>query len=365
MFMLAAAAALLAGGVVSFDAQSLAEAARRAEEARKAAGPTTAAFDMRDVDPVLARQELLGVHIDALGWRRFLEADRAVGRALQSDAARLQRFRALEVSTIRAFERFIHREAAFAGALKTANVPPRDYASTHLALALAIQESRGTPAAIDALPSAVKANVAFIRSRDRELKALTTPVVTLALRIVAPPPATLAPVPVAARPTRLASAHAPRPAPVAADGPIDMRPGAEVPDFRFVDFNGNSRALADFRGKYLLLDFWGSWCPPCRAEIPHAKDAHARFRSRGFEILGMDYEQGATVDEVRSYLTANGVGWTFARPDSVRDLIVDRFRVNSFPTVILLDPDGRVVDLPRGSLRGRALAATLDRILPR
>ena len=144
-----------------------------------------------------------------------------------------------------------------------------------------------------------------------------------------------------------------------------MRPGAEVPDFRFVDFNGNSRALADFRGKYLLLDFWGSWCPPCRAEIPHAKDAYARFRSRGFEILGMDYEQGATVDEVRSYLTANGVGWTFARPDSVRDLIVDRFRVNSFPTVMLLDPDGRVVQTPRGALRGKALAATLDRILPR
>lgn len=237
----------------------------------------------------------------------------------------------------------------------------------HLALALAIQESRGTPATIDALPSAVKANVEFIRSRDREIKTLTTPVVKLALRIVAPAPAAIAPVPGSAAPTALASAHVPRPAPppVADDGPIDTRPGAEVPDFRFVDFNGNSRALADFRGRYLLLDFWGSWCPPCRAEIPHAKDAYSRFRSRGFEILGMDYERGATVDQVRAYLTENGVGWTFARPESVRDLIVDRFRIDSFPTVILLDPDGRVVDLPRGSLRGRALGQTLDRILPR
>jgi thiol-disulfide isomerase/thioredoxin len=165
----------------------------------------------------------------------------------------------------------------------------------------------------------------------------------------------------------LVPAHSalPAPPPASADGPIDMRPGAELPDFRFVDFNGNSRSLTDFRGRYLLLDFWGSWCPPCRAEIPHAKDAYARFRSRGFEILGMDYEQGASVDEVRAYLTANGVGWTFARPDSVRDLIVDRFRVNSFPTVILLDPDGRVVQTPRGALRGKALAETLDRTLPR
>lgn len=364
--MLGAAAALLVGGVVSFEAQSLAEAARRAEDARKASG-ATATFDMRDVDPVLARQELLGVQIDAAGWRRFLEADRAIARALESDAAGLQRFRALEVSSIRALERFILREAALAGALKAAGVPPREYAGTHLAVALAIQESRGTAAAIDALPPAVRSNVAFVRARDREVKALTAPVVKLALRIVAPAPAAVRAA--APAPAPLASAHsalpAPPPPPASADGPIDIRPGAEVPDFRFVDFNGNSRSLTDFRGKYLLLDFWGSWCPPCRAEIPHAKDAYARFRSRGFEILGMDYEQGASVDEVRAYLTANGVGWTFARPDSVRDLIVDRFRVNSFPTVILLDPDGRVVQTPRGALRGRALAATLDGILPR
>jgi len=362
--LLAAALTLCASAA---EAQSLAEAARRAGEARKAAGATTAAFDMRDVDPVLARQELLGVHIDAPGWPRFLEADRAIARALQSDATRLQRFRALEVSSIRAFERFIHREAALVDALRMANVPPREYAGTHLAVALAIQESRGTPAAIDALPSAVKANVAFIRSRDREIRTLGTPVVKLALDIVAPAPAATPSVPAAAAPTPLASTHSPGPAPlpVSVEGPIDTRPGAEVPDFRFVDFNGNSRALADFRGKYLLLDFWGSWCPPCRAEIPHAKDAYARFRSRGFEILGMDYEQGATVDEVRSYLTANGVGWTFARPDSVRELIADRCRVNSFPTVILLDPDGRVVQTPRGALRGNALAETLDRLLPR
>jgi thiol-disulfide isomerase/thioredoxin len=367
MYLLAVAAALLVAGVVSLEGQSLADAARRAEEARKSAGATTPIFDMRDVDPVLARQELLGVQIDAAGWGRFLDADRAIARVMQSDAAGLQRFRALEVSTIRAFERFLHREAALLGALRTANVPPRDYASTHLALALAVQETRGTAAAIEALPSAVKANVEFIRSRDREVKTLTTPVVKLALRIAAPAAVTMAPVPVSATPASPPSAHSPRPAspPVSDDGPIDTRPGAEVPDFRFVDFNGNSRALGDFRGKYLLLDFWGSWCPPCRAEIPHAKEAYSRFRSRGFEILGMDYERDATVDQVRSYLTANGVGWTFARPDSVRDLIVERFRVNSFPTVILLDPDGRVVQTPRGALRGKALAETLDRILPR
>ncbi len=350
-------------------AQSLADAARRAEEARKAAGTsTTVAFDMRDVDPVLARQELLGVQIDAAAWTRFLQADRAIARALQADAAALQRFRALEVSSIRAFERFIHGNGALVESLKSAGVPPREYASTHLAMVLALQEGRGTPAALAALPPAVRANVAFVGSRERDLQVLAAPTVKLALRIVPPPPTTAPAVPATLRAAPPAPAHvataAPR-APSPADGAIDTSPGAEIPDFRFVDFNGNSRSLSEFRGKYLLLDFWGSWCPPCRAEVPYAKDAYARFQSRGFEILGMDYERSATVDQVRAYLQQNAVAWTFARPDSVRSLIVDRFKISGFPTMYLLDPDGRVMPVRESALRGKALAVTLERILPR
>jgi thiol-disulfide isomerase/thioredoxin len=247
-------------------------------------------------------------------------------------------------------------------------MPPREYASTHLAMVLAIQEGRGTPAAIAALPSAVRANVAFVSSHERDVKMLAAPAVKLSLRIVAPPPATVPAVPALARSAPLVPAHAPSappPPPSANSGRIDTRPGAEIPDFPFVDFNGNSRNLSDFRGKYLLVDFWGSWCPPCRAEVPFAKDAYATFQSRGFEILGMDYERSASGEQVRAYLQQNGIGWTFARPDSVRSLIVDRFQVDSFPTMFMLDPDGRVMPIRENALRGKALAATLDKILPR
>lgn len=175
------------------------------------------------------------------------------------------------------------------------------------------------------------------------------------------------PVPAIASSTSRAPAHtralAATPSPE--DGAIDLQPGAEIPDFRFVDFNGSSRNLSDFRGKYLMLAFWGSWCPYCRAEIPYAKDAYARFRSRGFEILGMDYERSASVEDVRAFLHDNGVTWTFARPDSVRSLITERFRIKSYPTIVLLDPESRVMPVPRSALRGKTLAATLDRILPR
>jgi thiol-disulfide isomerase/thioredoxin len=323
---------------------------------------------MRDVDPALARQELLGVQIDAASWSRFLGGDRAISTVLQGDAALLQRFRALDVSTVRAFERFLQSDRSLAGALKTAGVSPREYAGTHLAMALAIQEGRGAPAAMAALPPAVRANIAFVGSHQRDVKSLAVPLVALSLRVVASPPAAPAvpPKPDAA-PVSLVPAHSPSAPAAAAEsaGPIDVSPGAEIPDFRFVDLNGNTRSLSDFRGKYLLLDFWGSWCPPCRAEIPFAKAAYGRFRARGFEILGMDYEKSAAADQVRAYLQQNGVTWTFAAPESVRGLIVDRFQVNSFPTMFLLDPQGRVMPIRESALRGQALAATLDRILPR
>ena len=149
------------------------------------------------------------------------------------------------------------------------------------------------------------------------------------------------------------------------DGSIDLRPGAVIPDFRFVDFNGYSRSLLEFRGKHVMLSFWGTWCPYCRAEIPWANAAYARFQSRGFEILGMDYEKRATVEDVRRFLRDNAVTWTVARPDSVESLITERFRVSSYPTIVLLDHEGRVMPVRESALRGQALAATLDRILPK
>lgn len=344
---------------VMADAQSLGEAARRAEEARKNATPATVTFDMRDIDPGLARQELLGVQIDEGRWTRLLAADPGFARALAADHELLQRFQATEFDSVRALEKFILREPALVQALTP--LAPREYAATHLAVRLALQESRGSALAIEALPPAVKANVAFMKSRD--IKALAAPPAKLVLQIL-PAETRIATTPVLAIPGARPSASG-SPAPPAADGPIDMSPGREIPDFRFVDFNGSTRNLADFRGRYLMLDFWGSWCPPCRAEVPFAREAYARFRSRGFEILGMDYERGASVDQVRAYLNENGVTWTIAQPDSVKSLIDDRFRIDGFPTIVLLGPDGRVLDISESALRGRNLATTLDRVLPR
>jgi thiol-disulfide isomerase/thioredoxin len=141
---------------------------------------------------------------------------------------------------------------------------------------------------------------------------------------------------------------------------VDVRIGAPLPDFSFTDFEGRARRLSDFRGKYVLLAFWGSWCAPCIADLPGLEAAYERFRGRGFEIVGIDYEHGATFDSVRALLEQKGVTWTNARPDSVRELVEKRLRIWGFPTFYLLDPEGIVIETRTEELRGEALIATLE-----
>jgi thiol-disulfide isomerase/thioredoxin len=141
--------------------------------------------------------------------------------------------------------------------------------------------------------------------------------------------------------------------------------GPEVPDFSFTDYGGGARKLSEFRGRYVLLDFWGTWCGPCREEIPFLKEAYSRFQSRGLEVLGMDYEQGATAAEVQAFISSQGMNWPIASADSVKDTIVSRFGVSSFPTLMLIDPDGRVLETNSNVLRGEQLAKTLDLVLPK
>ena len=68
----------------------------------------------------------------------------------------------------------------------------------------------------------------------------------------------------------------------------ELAVGHELPDFSFVDLDGKKRRFSEFRGKYVLLDFWGFWCPPCLKELPYLREAYKRFQSRNFEIVGMN-----------------------------------------------------------------------------
>ena len=148
---------------------------------------------------------------------------------------------------------------------------------------------------------------------------------------------------------------------------IELRVGGEVPDFQFTDFNGKKRKLSEFRGKTVLIDFWGMWCPPCRAELPYLKAAYSRFQARGFEILGMNTDEPEVVSQVKEVLERNGMTWTQAKRDSIRE-IIRNLRIHSYPTTLLVGPDGKIISLnntKKGEpeLRGKDLLKSLDELL--
>jgi thiol-disulfide isomerase/thioredoxin len=124
---------------------------------------------------------------------------------------------------------------------------------------------------------------------------------------------------------------------------IDYAPGAVLPDFSFTDMDGQPRKLSDFRGKHVLLDFWGTWCGPCIRDLPELQVLRAELGERGFEIIGMDLEHDKSDADVKAFLAERSVDWPNASPASVKDLIQNRFRILGFPTMILVDPVGRVL----------------------
>lgn len=143
----------------------------------------------------------------------------------------------------------------------------------------------------------------------------------------------------------------------------------EFPDFNFTDFDNKKRKFSEFRGKYVLLDIWGFWCPPCREELPYLREAHRRFQSRNLEVVGLNTDPHFTVESMRKALRENGMDWTHAQFSSVQSFISVNLRVTSFPTTFLIAPDGKVLSVGRSdrgepNLRGRDLLTTLDDLLP-
>lgn len=147
---------------------------------------------------------------------------------------------------------------------------------------------------------------------------------------------------------------------------FDLRPGSAVPDFAYTDVDGQPRRLSELRGQVVLLDFWGTWCIPCRQELPVLRKAFAAYRDRGFTILGMDARD--ELARLQAFVAEQDVPWLHATADSVEEVIRHGFRVRGYPTKILLDREGRVlsVDDPgQPPLTGEALLKTIEEAVGR
>lgn len=136
------------------------------------------------------------------------------------------------------------------------------------------------------------------------------------------------------------------------------QPGDPAPSWRGRTLTGDTLRSAEFADRYVLLDFWASWCSPCIQEIPTLRQVHERYGDDAFALVGIATQD--TEASVRRVVDRREVTWPIVF-DEDRE-IASAFRVLGLPDPILIGPDGRVVE--RGdALRGDSLFDTLDRYL--
>jgi peroxiredoxin len=137
--------------------------------------------------------------------------------------------------------------------------------------------------------------------------------------------------------------------------------GAEAPNFTQTTPEGRQVSLSDYRGKYVLVDFWASWCGPCRQENPAVIKAYDAFKGRNFDILGVSLDNPTDRDKWLKAIADDHLPWT-----QVADLrgwqneAAKRYGVQSIPQNFLIDPAGKIV---AANLRGEELQANLAQII--
>lgn len=137
--------------------------------------------------------------------------------------------------------------------------------------------------------------------------------------------------------------------------------GKDAPEISLPDTEGRTVRLSSFRGKYVLVDFWASWCGPCRRENPNVVEAYNQFRNKNFTILGVSLDRPGQKEAWMKAIVDDKLNWTH-----VSDLkywqseVVPVYQVGSIPFNVLVDPAGKVI---AENLRGYALEQKLQEVL--
>ena len=135
--------------------------------------------------------------------------------------------------------------------------------------------------------------------------------------------------------------------------------GKEAPEFVLPDVKGKMVRLSSYRGKYVLLDFWASWCGPCRQESPNVVKAYQRFNGKKFDILSVSLDDSK--DKWLNAIEKDHLTWTHVSDlKAWESSVVRLYQVEGIPATFLLDPNGVVI---ARDLRGNALEEKLDELL--
>lgn len=132
--------------------------------------------------------------------------------------------------------------------------------------------------------------------------------------------------------------------------------GKKAPDFAFPDINGKKWSPKDFKGKYLIVDFWASWCGPCRQEIPHLKEVYKKYKEKGLEILAVSVDAKAT--DWKKAMDDEKMTWPQVHAQESKPVMAS-YLFSGIPYLVVIDREGNIIEK---NLRGESLDKKLKEI---
>src|SRR5215203_660201 len=134
-----------------------------------------------------------------------------------------------------------------------------------------------------------------------------------------------------------------------------------APDFTLPDVNGKPVSLSSFKGKYVLVDFWASWCGPCRQENPTVVSAFQKFKDKNFTILGVSLDRPGQKENWVKAINDDNLAWTHVSDLKFWDsMVVNMYGIDGIPFNVLVDPAGKII---AERLRGEDLEKKLNEVL--
>jgi peroxiredoxin len=140
---------------------------------------------------------------------------------------------------------------------------------------------------------------------------------------------------------------------------VGINVGDIAPDFTLLDLDGNEVGLSEFRGEVVFVNFWATWCPPCRAEMPDIESLYQEYKDKGLVVIGIDI--GESEATVRQFVQQGGYSWTFVLDST--GAVASNYNIRAIPTSFFIDREGVIQAVNIGAMTKKGIEATLAEVI--